>query len=224
MNDALLDILRDLARQQAERAAANNDQCVSVEDVYEINGKTNVLVEQSEIGVGAALLEEPGLQTAHLPDPVEILDSGHGVLRGGMHEKHEISEETPGYEAIVFGVPKEWEEALACLQPDRPPGDMPPKRWEQFIADARRLIDEGFAAQAAALGWTALDLFGCNNTKPFARIDQMGLVWLITGGRVASISASAAIIEAPTGSRQTYRRSLPGVGQVPVWGLCEEQR
>ena len=118
--------------------------------------------------------------------------------------------------------PAEWIDGLSRLRPDCPPSDIPMQRWQQFIADARRLLCNVTLAQAAALGWDEIDLFGCDDTKPFARIDQMGLAWLITGWRVVSISASAAIIEAPTGSRQTYRRKMRGIGQIPAWELCNQ--
>ena len=108
---------------------------------------------------------------------------------------------------------------LARLRPDCPPADVPPQRWQQFIADAQRLLRNGTLAQAAALGWDEIDLFGCDDTKPCARIDQMGLVWLVNGNRVVSISSSAAVIEMPTGSRQTYRRRLGNPGRVLPWDL-----
>jgi len=128
--------------------------------------------------------------------------------------------ESPSF--MPADIPAGWVGGLSRLRPDCPPGDIPMQRWQQFIADARRLLRNGTLAQAAALGWDEIDLFGCDDTRPFARIDQMGLAWLITGWRVVSISASAAIIEAPTGSRQTYRRKEHGVGQIPAWELCNQ--
>ena len=114
---------------------------------------------------------------------------------------------------------EEWREGLARLDPDRPPRNVPGKRWEQFIIDALRLFHIGMIKAAAELGWPVFDLFGCDDTKPCARIDQMGLVWLVNGNRVVSISSSAAVIEMPTGSRQTYRRRLGNPGRVLPWDL-----
>jgi hypothetical protein len=118
--------------------------------------------------------------------------------------------------------PTEWLDGLSRLRANWPPGDVPMRRWQQFITDARRLLRDGTLAQTAALGWTGLDLFGCDDTKPFARIDQMGLVWLVSGWRVLSLSPSAAVIKAPTGSQQTYRRKLAGSGQVLAWNLSSQ--
>jgi hypothetical protein len=120
------------------------------------------------------------------------------------------------------GGPHEWTEGFALLQPDRPPADVPLGRWRQFIADARRLFGGGIVAQAAAAGWTAHDLFGCDDTKPYARVDQMGLLWLVEGGLIASLSMSAAVIETPAGVRQTYRRKDGAPGRVLVWELFGE--
>ena len=114
---------------------------------------------------------------------------------------------------------EEWREGLARLDPDRPPRNVPGKRWEQFIIDALRLFHIGMIKAAAELGWPVFDLFGCDDTKRCARIDQMGLVWLVNGNPIVSISSSAAVIEMPTGSRQTYRRRLGNPGRVLPWDL-----
>jgi hypothetical protein len=113
----------------------------------------------------------------------------------------------------------QWAEGIGRLDPDHPRADVPLGRWQKLLADARRLIDDGIVAQAAAAGWSAHDLFGCDATKPFARLDQMGLAWFVKGARVVSTSMSAAVIETPTGARQTYRRKDGALGRVLVWEL-----
>lgn len=91
------------------------------------------------------------------------------------------------------------------LDADRPPGDVPPRRWAQFITDARAFCASGFAEQAKALGWTNADLFGCDDERPFARIDCLGLIWLLNGDRLLALTADAAVIETK-GSRLTFRK------------------
>jgi hypothetical protein len=117
------------------------------------------------------------------------------------------------------GVPRGWAEAYARLNPARPPAAVPLRRWMQFIDDIGRFFDGGFAEKAAALGWTALDLFGCDRDKPFVRIDRQGLCWLIAGGRLVDFSENAAIIETWTGARQTWRRKPSEPGRVLAWEL-----
>jgi hypothetical protein len=36
------------------------------------------------------------------------------------------------------GIPRAWAEGIALLDPGRPPGDVPPPRWQNFIYDARQ--------------------------------------------------------------------------------------
>jgi hypothetical protein len=113
----------------------------------------------------------------------------------------------------------QWAEECARLNPDHPPANVPLSRWRRLTGDCQRLLADGFFEEASRLGWTARDLFGCDDTKPFARVDQMGLVWFMNGGRVVSMSMSAAVIETATGAKQTYRRKDDAPGSVPVWQL-----
>ena len=66
-----------------------------------------------------------------------------------------------------------------------------------------RFLASDFAAVAAALGGHALDLFGCDRDRPFARIDQACLWWLLNGDRLAVLSENTAMIETRTGGRQS---------------------
>jgi hypothetical protein len=117
-------------------------------------------------------------------------------------------------------IPRAWAEGFARLDPDRPPGDVPPRRWRTFIDDIGHFLDSPFCAVAAALGWGPLDLFGCDRDRPFARIDQAGLLWLLNGDRLVALSENTATIETCTGARQTYRRKLSAPGRVLAWELA----
>jgi hypothetical protein len=96
---------------------------------------------------------------------------------------------------------------------------VPPPRWRLFIDDCGRFLDRGFAARAAALGWGPHDLFGCDRDRPVARIDQAGLLWLLRGHRLVALTADTAVIETPTGARQTYRCRPSEPGCVLAWEL-----
>ena len=92
---------------------------------------------------------------------------------------------------------------------------MPLRRWQTFIDDVGRFLDSRFAEKAAALGWGPYELFGCDRDRPFARIDQLGLCWLLAGNRLVDLSESEAVIEIwTTGAWQTYRRKLGEPGRV----------
>jgi hypothetical protein len=79
------------------------------------------------------------------------------------------------------GAPWAWAEGFARLDPARPPDDVPHRRWLQFMDDCGTFLNSGWPAKAALLGWGPLDLLGCNRDRPFARIDHMGLLWLLNG-------------------------------------------
>jgi hypothetical protein len=116
-------------------------------------------------------------------------------------------------------IPRAWAEGFAQLDPAQPPGDMPPHRWQRFVDDVGLFLDSGFAGQAAALGWGPRDLFGCDRDRPFARIDQCGLLWLLNGNRLLALTENTATVEMPTGARQTWRRSATEPGRLLAWEL-----
>jgi hypothetical protein len=117
-----------------------------------------------------------------------------------------------------------WAEGFARLDPDRPPGNVPLRRWQRFVDDAGLFLDSPFCAVAAALGWGPHDLFGCDRDRPFARIDQAGLLWLLNGDTLVEINRHTAIIERRTGVRQIFRRRPVAVGEVVLaWELVPER-
>jgi len=119
------------------------------------------------------------------------------------------------------GAPRVWAEALARLDPACPPYDISPARWLRFIDDCGQFLDEDWAAGAAALGWGPLDLFGCNRDKPFARISQAGLLWLLEGRRLSVLTCDTATITRPSGSHVTFYRRRLETGGVLAWELAD---
>jgi hypothetical protein len=121
-------------------------------------------------------------------------------------------------------IPQAWAEGFARLNPAHPPSHMPQRRWHSFINDCGRFLDGGFAANAAALGWDPFDIFGCDRDRPFTRIDQAGLLWLLNGDRLVALAENIATIETRTDARQTYRRRSGASGRVLPWELPDAHR
>jgi hypothetical protein len=122
------------------------------------------------------------------------------------------------------GIPRAWAEGFAQLDPNRPPSHVPPKRWRRFIDDAGLFLKSPFCAAAAALGWGPHDLFGCDRNRPFARIDQAGLLWLLDGAQLVALTENAAIIKTRIGAPQTWRRRPNEPWRVLAWELGHEPR
>jgi hypothetical protein len=129
----------------------------------------------------------------------------------------EAEEERAAIVEYDGGIPRAWAEGFALLDPVRPPAHVPPHRWRRLIDDVGLFLDSPFCAVAAALGWTAFDLFGADRDRPFARIDQLGLLWLLNGDRLDMLTNDAATIVRRSGARQTWRRTPAGPGQVLAW-------
>jgi hypothetical protein len=137
----------------------------------------------------------------------------------------ETEEERAAIVAEGAGVPREWAEGFARLVPDRPPCDVQFARWRRFVDDVGLFLDSPFCSVAAAFGWGPYDLFGCNRDRPFARIDQAGLLWLLNGRKLVALSEDAAVIESRGGVRTTYRldantRASVPAGRTLAWELA----
>jgi hypothetical protein len=96
---------------------------------------------------------------------------------------------------------------------------VPVKRWQTFIVDIGQFFDGGWGEKATAFGWGPIDLFGCDRDRPYARIDQAGLLWLLNGKRLVALSENTATIETRNGARQTWRRKPSELGRELAWEL-----
>jgi hypothetical protein len=83
-------------------------------------------------------------------------------------------------------IPIDWVQGVACLDPERPPDDVPRHRWRQFVADCKNFLSssENWANRAAGLGWDAMALFGCAPKRPLDYLGIAGLLWAINAGRL----------------------------------------
>jgi hypothetical protein len=151
--------------------------------------------------------------------------AGLGALAGADREISNRGERTPSTAAPpkVANAPKvgagnapsvggPYARALAALR-DRCPLRVEDQCWQQAIEDAERFHAQ-WSEQAAALGWTARDLFGLHTVpeKPaptyrrLSRYDETGLIWLLRCRPVVALTDATAAIENPTGALTIYRR------------------
>jgi hypothetical protein len=120
------------------------------------------------------------------------------------------------------GVRRAWAKEVARLDAARPPADVPPHRWSQFIDDCGRFLSAPWISYAVELGWRPHDLFGCDRLRPFARIDRAGLLWFIHGHKLIALTGDTAVLETARGARQTFhRRPVAAEDTVLAWELDE---
>jgi hypothetical protein len=101
-------------------------------------------------------------------------------------------------------------EALERRRPDH----IEHYRWQQAIVDGAQFLAR-WSEEAAALGWTARDLFGLAEIperpgpryQRLSRYDQTGLVWLLQGRRVVKLTIDIALIETTNGTQRFPRMS-----------------
>ena len=129
-----------------------------------------------------------------------------------VSEKSETSEKT---EASPFSL------ALDQLE-RRCPDYLEPDRWQQCVEDAQRFL-ANWGDKAAALAWTAEELFGLHTppTKPhpsysrLSRYDATGLLWFLEGRAVVVLTGNTAAIQMQSGAVLTYRRhNKPALGPL----------
>jgi hypothetical protein len=99
------------------------------------------------------------------------------------------------------------------------PAYVPEDRWRQAIEDATAFLSE-WGERAQAFGWTARELFGLHpvperpaaNYSRLSRYDTMGLIWLLHGRPVTSLTEMEAAIE---GVVKVYRKlNKPALGPL----------
>jgi hypothetical protein len=106
-------------------------------------------------------------------------------------------------------VVQQWLEGVQRLDYVRFPPAVPPIRWQLFLGDCHSFLSssEKWAERAAALGWSALALFGCQRTRPLEHLGNAGLLWAINGSELAQLHREWAVIErGKDKSRQIFHR------------------
>jgi hypothetical protein len=110
--------------------------------------------------------------------------------------------------------------ALAAL-PAQCPAYVSEDRWRQAITDATAFATE-WGPEAQALGWTEPELLGLHpvpeqpapNYDRLARLDDIGLIWLLRSRPLVALTETTAAIQGAT-AVLTYRKiNMPALGPV----------
>lgn len=124
---------------------------------------------------------------------------------------------------LALEVPAEWRAGARRLQTMPSPGIFE-SRWRALAADSALFLARSLAGQAAALGWTASDLWGCHRTRPLVRLDARGAMWSVHTAEIVAVTADALVFKRSTGARLCARGPQPAP-TVPVtlaWQLGSE--
>jgi hypothetical protein len=104
------------------------------------------------------------------------------------------------------GVPAQWYAILTDLNARDPVDWLSAERWTALLSDAENFLS-AWGRVASALGWTAHDLFGVHPTAPAARFDVMGLLPILNGAAVLTLTDTTATMRRASGAMLAYRRS-----------------
>ena len=190
----------------------------------------NVLAKQRDkawdkVGTSSANLSQAGFEAGTRKseenqgdNPLVPLSQPLGV---GQWDKTQNSGTELGTSLGQTGIPAPYDRAVTALR-ERCPAHVEPRRWKQCVADSDSFIAQ-WGEQAAALGWTAKDLFGlfpvpadpAPSFDRLSRYDHTALCWLLNGCRVVALSSGTAAIEHNTGGITKYRKDhKPALGPV----------
>jgi hypothetical protein len=155
-------------------------------------------------GLGALGEGEPQIRNS--APPMSPLD--RGLATWGEAERAAIVEHDGG-------IPRAWAEGFARLHPDRPPSDVPLRRWQIVINDIGRFLDAGWPRRRQRWGgdrWTCSVAIGNGPSS-------VSIMPVFCGCSMATgLSSSIAILRSSRGGPGCVRYS--GAGPLPSTKSC----
>lgn len=119
---------------------------------------------------------------------------------------------------VRWRVPADWIDGLERMRVRTRPGAINPNHWLQLQDAAQRLL-ELWGEQAAGLGWSALDVFGCHPERPSDRTDCMGLVWTVTRADPLAMGRWIVAVRTRSGRLMTVSKSADVCERILIWDL-----
>lgn len=114
-----------------------------------------------------------------------------------------------------------WKEGVLSLETGPRAIGIAPREWRRLVADAQLTL-RAWGYELAEAGWTTLEVFGTNANPLHRSMTKVGLVGMLGGNVVESVSADAARIRHNRKDCTTFYRRLITPGGVPIWDLVRE--
>ena len=102
-------------------------------------------------------------------------------------------------------VPIDWADGFAQLEARPTPPWVSPPEWLSMINAAGRFLDQ-WGGKAAALGWSAGELFGLDEVAPMNRLDRRGAAFFLARAEVVAITAAEITIRLGNTVQRIQRR------------------
>jgi len=112
----------------------------------------------------------------------------------------------PDVTSLLCAVPADWIAGVASLEAECPPTAVRPEHWSAFVIAAKRFLDS-WAIKAIDFGWTDLELFGADASRPEIAWLNSGLLWSLPNHTILDLWPDRAILRTPNGSPQTFYRT-----------------
>ncbi len=130
-----------------------------------------------------------------------------------------MTERPPLLDEPTQPIARSWREAFARLSAKTPPcpGFSPP-RWKAVQDVCQRFLSD-HADQAAAMGWTAEELFGVDAKVGVVRVDAAGALMVSGGTPVQEVHPDRISF-----GQGTYHRVKGAPPSVPVWEYREPSK
>lgn len=125
-----------------------------------------------------------------------------------------------------YDVSTDFHLAAKTLLSRRCPKNIRGKRWDSISRGIRILLSPNnrHLDDIRRHGWSMVDIFGCHEDAPDKRYDCMGVILLLDGRYIDSISEFGITLKTRTGAIQTYRkRAIRPHGQSTLLKITEEE-
>ena len=198
---------------QRARAALARAGSTEAADGPPESDRAREISEKSETSPLSALISSLNSLRSPFGQLKKSLSASAYVDEDGIVERTAIIE-------VEAGVPRVWADAVArlCVMPR--PASIPENNLRQLVDDAVCFV-ECHGTEATTAGWTTLDMFGVDASRPLARFDQAGAIALLHGAEVVRITPEKIVLRRNDSKNELslYRRLVDREPRALLWDL-----